>query len=66
MNPEFSPPRWIRSRYCSTDGCVEVAHLPSGMIAIRDSKDVTKSPHVFDQQEWQAFVAGVRNGDFDR
>lgn len=66
MNPEFSHPPWIRSRYCSTDGCVEVAHLPGGMVALRDSKDVTKPPHVFDQQEWQAFVAGVRNGDFDR
>ena len=66
MNHEFSDARWIRSRYCSTDGCVEVTHLPGGVVAIRDSKDVTKAPHVFDQQEWQAFIAGVRSGDFDR
>lgn len=66
MNPEFSNARWIRSRGCSTDGCVEVAHLPGGMVAIRDSKDLAKAPHVFDSQEWEAFVLGVRSGDFER
>jgi hypothetical protein len=57
--------RWIRSRACSAAGCVEVAHLADGMVALRDSKDVTKAPHVFDSQEWSAFVSGVRNGEFD-
>jgi hypothetical protein len=65
MNSAISNALWMRSRACSTDGCVEVAQLPGGMVAIRDSKDVTKTPHVFDSKEWAAFVTGVRNGEFD-
>jgi hypothetical protein len=66
MNPANDEVCWTRSRACSSDGCVEVAHLPGGMVAVRDSKDVTRAPHVFDSHEWEAFVTGVRNGDFDR
>jgi hypothetical protein len=65
MTHDLSAARWIRSRACSTDGCVEVAHLGDGSVAIRDSKDLRKAAHVFDQQEWSAFVAGIKNGDFD-
>ena len=65
MNPSITDARWTRSRACSAAGCVEVAHLPGGVIAVRDSKDVTKEPHVFDREEWAAFVTGVRNGEFD-
>lgn len=65
MSDDLSAARWIRSRACSTDGCVEVAHLADGSVAIRDSKDLRKAAHVFDQQEWSAFVAGIKNGDFD-
>ena len=65
MNPDFADVRWIKSRSCSADGCVEVAHLPGGNVAIRDSKDVTKSAHVFDRDEWTAFITGAKNGEFD-
>jgi hypothetical protein len=50
---------------CSADGCVEVAHLPGGNVALRDSKDVSKPAHVFDREEWAAFIAGAKNGEFD-
>ena len=39
--------------------------LAGGTIGLRDSKDVSKPPHRFTAQEWQAFVAGVRAGEFD-
>jgi hypothetical protein len=65
MTHDLNAARWIRSRACSSDGCVEVAHLADGSVAIRDSKDVQKAAHVFDRDEWSAFVAGVKNGDFD-
>jgi Domain of unknown function (DUF397) len=65
MTHDLSAARWIRSRSCSTDGCVEVAHLANGSVAIRDSKDVRKAAHVFDREEWSAFVTGIKNGDFD-
>ncbi len=57
--------QWIRSRMCSADGCVEVAHLPGGHVALRDSKDISKAAHVFDREEWAAFIAGAKNGEFD-
>jgi Domain of unknown function (DUF397) len=65
MSHDLSAARWIRSRACSTDGCVEVAHLADGSVAVRDSKDVRKAAHVFDRDEWSAFITGVKNGDFD-
>jgi hypothetical protein len=65
MTQDLSTARWIRSRACSSDGCVEVAHLADGSIALRDSKDVRKAAHVFDREEWSAFIAGVKNGEFD-
>jgi len=44
---------------------VEVAHLSGGMVALRDSKDTGKTAHVFDREEWAAFIAGAKNGEFD-
>ncbi len=65
MYPNRANPQWIRSRMCSADGCVEVAHLPGGHVALRDSKDISKAAHVFDREEWAAFIAGAKNGEFD-
>lgn len=56
---------WIASRACNNSACVQVAYLPSGMVAVRDSKDTTKAPHFFDSDEWAAFVTGVKAGEFD-
>jgi hypothetical protein len=53
---------WRRSSRCETGGCVEVARI-GGMIAIRDSKD--SAVLIFSPEEWSAFAAGVRNGEFD-
>jgi hypothetical protein len=56
---------WITSRACNNSACVQVAHLPGGMVALRDSKDTTKAAHIFDGDEWAAFVTGVKAGEFD-
>jgi Domain of unknown function (DUF397) len=56
---------WITSRACNNSACVQVAHLPGGLVALRDSKDTSKSAHVFDREEWAAFVTGVKAGEFD-
>jgi hypothetical protein len=65
MTHELSAARWIRSRACSSDGCVEVAQLADGSVALRDSKDLRKAAHVFDREEWSAFITGVKDGEFD-
>jgi hypothetical protein len=45
--------------------CVEVAPLPNGGAVVRDSKDRTREPLMFDGREWADFVSGVKNGEFD-
>lgn len=44
--------------------CVAVAHK-DGIIAVRDTKDFNKATLQFTKEEWQVFVAGVKNGEFD-
>lgn len=57
---------WIKSSLSFANGdCVEVASLPDGQIAVRDSKDTAGPVLRFTSSEWQAFVAGARNGEFD-
>lgn len=65
MKPDLINVRWVRSRACSADGCVEVAHLAGGSVAVRDSKNAHLTPQVFNREEWAAFIAGVKNGEFD-
>jgi hypothetical protein len=53
---------WVKSSYSSgsADNCVEVAALPEGGFAVRDSKD-TKGPVLdFTASEWRAFVRAVK------
>jgi hypothetical protein len=56
---------WFKSSFSASGSCVEVAHLPGGGVAVRDSKDRGKAAHVYTRREWEAFLAGVRNGEFD-
>lgn len=56
--------QWLRSSRCDTGSCLEAAHI-DGMIAIRDSKVVDGPVLTFTPEEWAAFVAGVRGGEFD-
>jgi hypothetical protein len=62
----MQPTTWIKgSRSFANGNCVEAAELPDGQIGVRDSK----SPHGpilrFTPEEWNAFTAGIRNGEFD-
>jgi hypothetical protein len=43
----------------SGGGCVEVAPLPHG-VAVRDTKDRTRAPHVYSGPSWTALLAAVR------
>jgi hypothetical protein len=58
--------RYRKSSFSGLNGCVEVALLRTGEIAVRDSKDTSLEPRVFTAFEWDAFVAGVKAGEFDR
>jgi hypothetical protein len=58
---------WQTSRFSGENGnsCVEVAPLPNG-VAVRDTKDRARTPHLHSAAAWQAFLAAVRNGEFER
>jgi hypothetical protein len=59
--------RWIKSSLSfSNSNCVEVASLPGDEIGVRDSKDPDGPVLRFTTGEWDAFLGGVRNGEFDR
>ena len=58
-------PRFRTSSFSGGDNCVEVARLEDGSVAVRHSRSATAGGLVFAEDEWAAFVAGVKNGDFD-
>lgn len=47
-----------------TDNCVEVAFV-DGLVAVRDSKDPRGPVLTFSTSEWDAFIGGAKEGEFD-
>ncbi|MFI1016719.1 DUF397 domain-containing protein [Streptomyces sp. NPDC020965] len=57
---------WTKSRHSNATGnCVELARLPGGSVAIRNSRDPQGPALIYTRDEIAAFVAGARDGDFD-
>ena len=58
---------WQKSRRSNHSGnCVECAVLPDGAgIAVRNSRDPEGPALVYTPAEMEAFILGVRDGDFD-
>jgi len=65
MDANLEGLRWFKSSISSAAGCVEIAHLPEGGVAVRDSKDRSKIPHVFSRHGWECFLIGAKDGEFD-
>lgn len=67
MTPDLSNAKWFKSSHSGGgNDCVEVAHLDGGMVGVRDSKNPTGPALVFTPGEWEAFTAGVHDGEFKR
>jgi hypothetical protein len=60
-----SSPSWRTANYSANGGgnCVEIGTVDS-VVAVRDSKDPDGPRLVFAPEEWQAFVAAVKAGEF--
>jgi Domain of unknown function (DUF397) len=62
---DLSAAVWVKSTHSMSNGCVEVAFV-DGQIAVRDSKNRDGAVLVFTPREWDAFISGVTDGQFQR
>jgi len=57
---------WRKSRRSNPSGnCVELAELPDGQVAVRNSRFPEGPVLVYTRPEIAALLGGVRDGDFD-
>lgn len=59
--------QWRKSSYSGGNGggCVEVARNLPGLVAVRDSKDPEGPALTISPAGWDAFLEGIKQGDFD-
>jgi hypothetical protein len=64
---DLSGAKWFKSsRSSGGKECVEAAHLDGGHVGVRDSKNPTGPALIFTPGEWDAFIGGVMDGEFNR
>ncbi len=58
--------RWRKSRVSNPSGsCVEIAELPGGAVAVRNSRHPSGPALIYTRAEVAAFLIGVKSGEFD-
>ncbi|MDT0342240.1 DUF397 domain-containing protein [Streptomyces litchfieldiae] len=65
---DLSGAEWVKSSHSSGNGgaCVEYARniaVTSGVVPVRDSKDLTGPVLAFSTGGWTGFVSALRDGD---
>ncbi|MEV6986237.1 DUF397 domain-containing protein [Sphaerisporangium sp. NPDC051017] len=61
---DLSDATWRKSSASGAENnCVEIADLPGGAKAVRDSKNPDRDPLRFTSSEWAAFRGGVLTGE---
>lgn len=57
---------WQKSRRSNSQGnCVEMARLPGGAVAVRNSRHPNGPALVYTRAEIEALILGAKDGDFD-
>lgn len=64
---DISEASWYKSAFSQLNGsCVEISRLLPDRIGVRDTKDNGTGPVlIFTGAEWDAFIAGAKEGQFD-
>ena len=63
---ELGDVSWLKSQHSNPNGaCVELAALPNGEIAMRNSRFPVGPVLLYTQAEITAFLAGAKDGEFD-
>ncbi len=57
---------WKKSQRSNSQGaCVELADLPDGEVAVRNSRFPSGPALIYTKAEIDAFILGAKDGDFD-
>lgn len=58
--------QWTKAKASGDGACVEVAPLPDGGVAVKDSKQGHDGPILaYTSREFAAFLDGAKKGEFD-
>ncbi|UUS35052.1 DUF397 domain-containing protein [Streptomyces changanensis] len=58
---------WVKAQASVGAGeCIEVAGLPEGGVAVRNSRDPEGPALIFTKAELKAFLEGAKGSEFDR
>jgi NADH:ubiquinone oxidoreductase subunit len=58
--------RWQKSHRSNSQGnCVEMAELPDGSVAVRNSRHPAGPALVYTKSEMRTLIQGAKSGDFD-
>lgn len=64
---DIADAKWFKSTRSGANGnCVEVAFLTEGEVAVRDSENPDGAALRFTPAEWDAFIGGAKDGEFDK
>ncbi|MEU4898643.1 DUF397 domain-containing protein [Streptomyces sp. NPDC044780] len=61
---DISGAEWLSAPGSTSEDRVEIAYLPNGAVAMRNSAD-PETVLRYTEAEWRAFVLGARDGEFD-
>jgi hypothetical protein len=65
--PDLGDVTWRKGTRSGANGnCVEAARVVDGWHALRDSTNPRGPVLLFPVTEWEVFIEGVKDGDFDR
>lgn len=66
QEPVSAGAQWRKSSYSNASNqCVEVARI-GGAVAVRDSKNPGGGHLAFGTAAWEAFLADIKHGSYDR